>query len=249
MNFIDIFNDLTVATKNKVCQNGGFFMLDKNIYQRIFNDVDKSLQFSKEDTVLDLGCGNGEVTKFVAPRVKKVVLIDGAVKLLEIAQQTVKDFKNTESMVVDLNTSFNISDLGTFDKILCYSVVHYLYDYQKFENLLKEMVKALRPGGRILIGDIPLADKREKYLQERRKKPLVNLWGNLRHFLKKKITAFMVGAGGKKVEMRSVIFTNKEMINQSIEKLNGKDVKFFWVQQDKRLIFPVSREDLLIVKK
>jgi len=249
VNWIDLFNNLTSVTNNKVCQNGGFFTMDKKIYQKIFNDIDKSLQFDKEDIVLDIGCGNGEITKFIAPRVKEVILVDGAAKMLEFAHKATQNFENTEFKIIDLNKPLNISELGAFDKIFCYSVVQYLDDYQKFENLLREMVRALKPGGKILVGDIPLADKREKYLRERRKKPLINLFGNLKHFFKKTITSLIVNNIGKNVEARGVIYSNRDIINQSIISLNEKNVNSIWVEQDKKLLFSVSREDLLIFKK
>lgn len=249
MNWIDFFNDLTVVTSNKICQNGGFFTMDKKIYKKAFNDINKKMRFAKDDIVLDIGCGNGEITKFILPLVKRVILADGASKMLEIAGQTTKDFKNTEFKLIDLNKLFNLSQFGTFNKILCYSVIHYLDDYQRLENLLKQMINALKPGGIILVGDIPLADKREEYLSKRKKKLLLNFFADVKYFFKKKMTGFIIKNINNQVDRRNSISFTRDKITRLINNLKIKNITFSLVEQDNISSFSNSREDLLIIKK
>jgi SAM-dependent methyltransferase len=54
---------------------------------------------------------------------------------------------------------------GTFDRILVYSVVHYLLDAQSVRDFLDACFEVLRPGGRLLVGDIPNRDAKNRFLE------------------------------------------------------------------------------------
>lgn len=249
MNWIDFYNNLVANTKNKSCQNGAMFTVDRKVYQRTFDDINSKMKFGKDDVVLDVGCGNGEIAKFIAPFVGKMVLIDGASNMLEFARQSLKNFTNVEFSQTDINKNIDFSALGRFDKIICYSVVHYLDNYQRFESLLQELIKALNPRGRILVGDIPLVDKREKYLLERKKKVLLNLFGNIKHFSKKTITNFLTAKTERSSELKDNMRFDRKKIMSTIEKLQTNDLNLNLVEQRSGLPFFNSREDLLVIKE
>jgi cyclopropane fatty-acyl-phospholipid synthase-like methyltransferase len=247
MNWIDFFDNLTVVTSDKVCQNGGFFTFDRNIYKKIFDDVDKSLNFSKNDTVLDMGCGNGELARFIIPRVNRVILAEGAQKVLDLARHNTEEFKNTGFALVDLNKDYNLGQLGRFEKILCYSVVHYLNNYQKFEEFLEKSISSLAPKGMLLVGDIPLAEKKAEYLAGRGKRFFSNLLGTAKHFFFKKMTAATISHIDAKVESNGGVVYTKEKIDKTLRTI-GNNVDFKWVLENPKLPFFVSREHLLIIK-
>ena len=53
--------------------------------------------------------------------------------------------------------------IGSFDVILCYSVLHYVFvDANPFE-FLDLSIELMRPGGEFLIGDIPNVSKRRRF--------------------------------------------------------------------------------------
>jgi len=249
MNWIDFYNNLAVNTKNKGCQNGAMFAIDRKIYQKIFNDINGKMHFKADDVVLDIGCGNGAIAKFIAPFVRKIVLIDGAPKMLEFAKQATEDFTNTEFRLADINKENDFTAYGSFDKIICYSVAHYLDNYKRFEGLLEEMIKALKPGGRILVGDIPLIDKREKYLNERKKRILLNFFSNIKYFFKKLTTKLVTAKTKHPTELKDRVSFNREKITFTIKNLQTENLGLSLIEQQTGLPFFNSREDLLITKE
>jgi ubiquinone/menaquinone biosynthesis C-methylase UbiE len=249
MNWIEFYNNLAVNTKNKACQNGAMFAVDKKLYRKIFNDINGKMHFTTEDVVLDIGCGNGAIAEFIAPVVKKIILLDGAPKMLEFAKQTAKNFTNVEFRLADINKENDFTTLGNFDKIMCYSVAHYLDNYNRFEALLEEMINAIKPGGRILVGDIPLIDKREKYLQDRKKRIFLNFFSNIKYYVKKTATKLITAKTKPSADLKDNVSFNREKIMATIKKLQTENLNLSLVGQQRGLPFFNSREDLLIVKK
>lgn len=54
-------------------------------------------------------------------------------------------------------------DPGTFDAILCYSVLHYLFIEANPFTVIDTVVQLLAPGGAALFGDIPNQSKRRRF--------------------------------------------------------------------------------------
>jgi SAM-dependent methyltransferase len=55
--------------------------------------------------------------------------------------------------------------LGSFDAILAYSVLHYVFDEGDAFAFLEGALALLAPGGRLLLGDIPNVSKRARFLR------------------------------------------------------------------------------------
>jgi SAM-dependent methyltransferase len=55
------------------------------------------------------------------------------------------------------------SDVGLFDRVLMYGVIHYARDESEVERFLDRVLEALRPGGLALVGDVPLEDLRRDW--------------------------------------------------------------------------------------
>jgi hypothetical protein len=54
---------------------------------------------------------------------------------------------------------------GKIDFILCYSVLFYVFANDNIYQFIHEAVDLLKSGGRMLVGDIPNFDKRNRFLQ------------------------------------------------------------------------------------
>ena len=77
---------------------GQHFLIDRNI----LNKVIRTAQVGKEDVVLEIGPGLGEMTLALAHRVKKVIAIEIDPKLVAILNQKTKDYPNVEVMRSDI---------------------------------------------------------------------------------------------------------------------------------------------------
>lgn len=69
---------------------GQNFLINKSVLKKIAETANLSLK----DTVLEIGPGIGTLTQEIAKRVKKVIVIERDGKMVEILQDTLKDFKN-----------------------------------------------------------------------------------------------------------------------------------------------------------
>lgn len=244
MGNIEFFDQLA---QKKIFSNGRTFSLKTSVYEDTFLDIDRKLDFEKCDVVLDLGGGCGQITGFIAAKCSWVVLADGAENALRVAQQAMVKYRNITYAQLDA-TKFPLPFAENyFDKIVCYSVVHYLRDYGQFQNLVREMIRIVRPSGKILIGDIPLEDKKKRYLDERRKKKIKNFFYDVRYYLVKFITYALYKFRRLNTAQVKGLKFDKDLIQKYVENLDR--IEFAFREQDHRLPLAVSREDLLIIKK
>lgn len=221
-------------------------LLQFNVYKRVFNDISKKISIVSGDVVLDLGAGCGELTKFMADKCNHIVLADGAPNAIEYAKKKLKDYNNISYEIADITKLPLPFVNGQFNKIICYSVVHYVEGLENFYNLLADLLRIIKPRGSILIGDIPLSDKYARNLEERKKYPIKNYLLNQKYYLKKSIIDFLRKM--KKADTSQVCGTSytKEAIENILRRFNN--IEFNFLEQDKKLPLADSREDLLITK-
>ena len=94
--------------------------------------------------VLDVGCGSGRDMLWLKHRGYRVVGLERAVELADLAQQLVE----CEVIRADFE-SFDFSSLSVDAILLVGALVH--LPHQKMPAVLKNIMKALNPGGRVLI--------------------------------------------------------------------------------------------------
>jgi arsenite methyltransferase len=107
------------------------------------------------DRVLDVGCGPGfyvtELLEAVGPE-GAVAGVDASADMLAVAAKRAEGNDNVEFHQANA-TSLPVPDAG-FDRALCVQVLEYVDDVSA---ALKEMHRALRPGGRVLVWDVDWA--------------------------------------------------------------------------------------------
>ena len=110
------------------------------------------LNLHPEDALLDVCCGNGMLTRRLARHCKQVVGVDFSEKLISLARKETEviNVSFIEEDATQLTQSLNFK----FDKILLYFSFQYLNTSQG-ASVISEMKSLLKPGGKILIGDIP----------------------------------------------------------------------------------------------
>jgi arsenite methyltransferase len=107
------------------------------------------------DRVLDVGCGPGfYVTELleVVGRDGSVVGVDASGDMLAVAAKRAEGHDNVEFHEADA-TSLPVPD-ASFEQALCVQVLEYVEDVSA---ALREMHRALRPGGRVLVWDVDWA--------------------------------------------------------------------------------------------
>ena len=100
-------------------------------------------------TVADIGAGTGFMAAGLAARVKHVHVLDGSAEMIEVAKKNLAQFPNVEFHVAD-GLSLPLQD-GSLDAVFANMYLHHCPDPLA---AIKEMVRLLRPGGRLIITDM-----------------------------------------------------------------------------------------------
>ena len=102
--------------------------------------------------VLDVGCGPGRFALDLALRSDSLTLVDLSQEQLDQARRHLKDAELLEKVqafhCLDMVDMRMLGD-ASFDVVVCYGALSYTYD--RYEAALKEIVRVLRRGGRMLI--------------------------------------------------------------------------------------------------
>lgn len=75
--------------------------------------------------LLDVGCGTGNILKFGAEHYKYAVGVDVSIELLKVARDRGLEVVQADAMLLPFRPM-------TFDTVGLFSVLHHIYDYQRF---------------------------------------------------------------------------------------------------------------------
>ena len=124
----------------------------EGFYKKVYEyPVKQSLKFfSKNDVVLDVGCGDGKLTYLVAPNVKTIIGVDNQEYPLKFAR-LIFDKLNIK------NSKFEVGDItklkyksNSFDKVVCWDVIEHVPKDIAIKGI-KELIRVLKPNGRLLL--------------------------------------------------------------------------------------------------
>jgi ubiquinone/menaquinone biosynthesis C-methylase UbiE/DNA-binding MarR family transcriptional regulator len=108
----------------------------------------------------DLGCGTGQVSAALAPFVGRVIAVDSSAAMLQAARRRLTGFDNIDLRRGELE-ALPIDDTR-LDVAILMLVLHHVPEPQQ---AVKEVARVLKPGGRIIVGDM-LPHDRESYRQQ-----------------------------------------------------------------------------------
>lgn len=116
----------------------------KNIGDEYFDIVDESI-LNSNSTVLDMGCGSGRWSKYLAPKVKFIEAIDPSDAIISAT----KLLSNVNNIRITQASSDNIPfNDETFDFVFSLGVLHHIPETQ---TALIDTVKKVKKGGHVLI--------------------------------------------------------------------------------------------------
>jgi SAM-dependent methyltransferase len=213
---------------------------DGSIEEMIVEDVFKKISQKTNQDILDLGCGCGPLASLVIERCAllkhSVTMMDQRAVISELEQliQTSEKIKLINGIF-----PYDSTLLGSqkFDSIILYGVMQYATDPI---NFVLSLIEFLRPGGHLLVGDIPNSDKKRRFLMTEHgmqidKKYRLTFEPNKDVIPRVEIVA-------------PPIDFNDKFVSELLAQVRGMACESFLLPQAVGLPFCFTREDLLIVK-
>lgn len=136
-----IYSGIKDGDENKYINSGR-----EDVLKLIINDdiLKSKIDFGSA-SVLEIGCGNGRMTQFIAQNFKKVYAADISPHMIDLARERLKNLNNIEFFVVDGN-QLPIKN-NTADLIFSYIVFQHFPSKIMIEENLKEVKRVLSNGG------------------------------------------------------------------------------------------------------
>jgi SAM-dependent methyltransferase len=126
-------------------------------------EVLRKLALGPRASVIEIGCGVGVLGVPVARRAGSYVGLDfapNAVAVMRVRLAEAGLTPRARAVCVDVlgMSDAELTALGSFDRVLMYAVLHYARTEADAQRFLERAVALLAPGGRALIGNLPLED-------------------------------------------------------------------------------------------
>lgn len=202
-------------------------------------DVIMKLDLQPYDRVLDIGCGAGNLLIPLSFFVKEITGIDHS-SCIERLKSRIKDLRNV------LLISGNFLDINMdnrYDKILCYSVLHYLADEKEVLFFIKKALELLEPGGSALFADIPNMSKKGRFLKSDYGK---NIDKEYRSLLKDVQKSRETVNFSEKDE--AVVQFDDDLVLKILKETRDDGYHSYVLDQSTDLCLGHTREDILVVK-
>lgn len=137
----------------------GRFSFQKSAMKHVVVDIANKLSLRAEDSLLDIGCNCGDITIPLSFMCDSCTGVDGESAIERLKKRT-QDLDNVSFIVGDFS-ELKIEE--QYDCILIYSVLMYIDGYDNKRNFIKKACDLLKPGGRMLVGDVVNTSVKERY--------------------------------------------------------------------------------------
>ncbi|MFI5036897.1 MAG: SAM-dependent methyltransferase [Solirubrobacterales bacterium] len=129
----------------------------------MWRDVLRKLRLRPGVSVAEIGCGVGLLGVPVAESSARYLGLDFAPQAVRVANERLRAAEvvnRARVLCVDVLavSGGELEALGRFDRVLVYAVLHYARSEREAVRFLQLTVDLLAPGGRALVGNVPLDD-------------------------------------------------------------------------------------------
>lgn len=123
-------------------------------YQLYSMEIMQKLTLEKDDILLDIGCGTGLIDASLATHVHRIVATDFSEVMAQKARVNTAFCGNV--LVVNGDATALPYKDSSFSKVVIYAVAQYL-SHAQIDQMLEQTQRVVRPGGLIILGEIPRA--------------------------------------------------------------------------------------------
>ena len=110
--------------------------------------VDEKFNITPNDTVLEIGCGSGNLLSRMAKRALLVTGVDMSEASIDFAKQRCAGLNNVNFQVNSISKMEMPNSY--YSKVVCQEVIEHLFT-DEIDHLISKSYKALKPGGQLLI--------------------------------------------------------------------------------------------------
>jgi cyclopropane fatty-acyl-phospholipid synthase-like methyltransferase len=154
-------------------QIAGRYSFQKEDERRIIPDLFKKLDIRSSDSLLEIGCGTGNLLVPLSFCVDRAVGIDNQAAIKKLLN---KDSTGSVEGVVGNFLTYDASHLGKFKKILIYGVLHCLANEKEVYHFVDKALALLDQGGMLVIGDIPNTSLKDSFIKSETGKEFSKQW-------------------------------------------------------------------------
>jgi|GEM_PF-835098 len=212
-------------------------------------DIETKLDMLAGKKLLEIGCGYGELTKYMLELYKKyqhsVVMLD----IEPVIDSIKKNFSSYLNEKIELingvfpyESNLKETHKSFFDYIIVYSVIHYTDNPKAF---VLNCIDYLAPGGKLLIADLPNENKRGRFLATEFGRKFEANW---KEVSLDEIPNYPDHKAYQKSGLHNTPQISDVFICEVFQELRDKGLDIFLLPQSNKLPYHYTREDLLIVK-
>ena len=220
----------------------GRYSIQKNAEKLILLDIIKKLDLNLNDCCLDIGCGVGNFLIPLSFIVKNITGIDHDL----IMKKLIKRFPILDNIKLIAGNFLDLQINEKFDKVIIYSVLHYLESEGEVLDFINKALSILNPGGKVLLGDIPNKSKRSRFLSSKEGKKFQLEW-------KKKISETQEENDSTSILSKlpidnDLVEFRDDFLLKILKDLKSKGYHASILSQPQELPFGFTREDILVEK-
>ncbi len=209
-------------------------------------DVLRKLAPGRNERLLEIGCNIGLVLTRLAPHFASCVGQDHPDLLARYRQTGIPTN-------VTLCPGFwpDVQADGHFDCIIAYSVVQLMPDQEGARRFIRACYEKLRPGGRLLIGDLPNRDARKRFLDSPEGAEIARRYDETRRLDRAKDSQGEYTARDEIHERISMPddYVDDVFVLELLRDARERGLESYLLPQPPDLPFARSREDLFVVKR
>ncbi|MFC5469001.1 AMP-binding protein [Cohnella suwonensis] len=169
---VRMFDDLAAKAIDRVSSGGfissytGIFFTEEEVDEYRDRVIELALPYAGEGkAALEIGCGSGIVLFELAGRFERYTGLDPSTATQERNLRKIEGDGLAERVRLVTGFADEISGMadGSYDAVLLPSTIQFFPDYFYLENVLREAVRLLRPGGALIVADVPDEAEKEEF--------------------------------------------------------------------------------------
>ncbi len=225
---------MTEASNTEVA---GRYMFQQEAERRILSDLLIKLDLKVTDSLLEIGCGPGNLLVPLASFCAQATGIDNEAAIARLNERLANGIE-----ITGITGNFLEMNLPatSFDKIIIYSVLQYMSNQEEAFNFIDRALSLLQPGGRLVLGDLPNRTKKFRFASSNAGQQTAMKWAEL-----------VKGSGSHPMEVTesdsSLVAVDDSFVVDLMMYIRNKGFEAYVLPQPLDLPFGGSREDILVM--